>query len=553
MIKNLNSSLRKSHMKNTMTKSIALILVCSSILIGCGSGSKDSAAGVAGKLQDARYTVDKNTPAWKLDKQENNKLTWYVNADWWNTDYGNDTVTKKIKQDLNLDIEFKNGDDTKLNTYFAGEEMPDIITLFGGNTPVALKADTWAYSLQDLADKYDPYFYKVAKDQTLNWYKLKDGKTYGYPSFSNTQQDYDKGLPGNDAFIIRDDIYKAIGQPKMSTPDEFLAALKAIKAKYPDVTPFGFRGFGENGDTGSLGKVFQDYIGVDISSADNKFYNRNLDDKYLSWIKVFNQAYRDGLISDDNFSDDNTIYEEKVAAGKYASIFASGTAQLSSTLQKNIAQDPNRKYIAIDGPSSEKEVDLTQSGISGWTVTYISKKCKDPQKAMQLFTYLLDEPGQFLCNYGIEGETYKINAEGKAELLPEVKKLSTENPEEYKTKYRFGEFFFFGNDGFKIKNSTEVVGDSIKQMVDWAKGKVKPQFIIENIDPDQGTNEARSLTNINTNWATTLATLLRAKDDAEFNKIVEDYKNFLSENNFDSIVKVRDEKMAQNAQKLGLK
>lgn len=551
MNKNLNSLLTKNHIRKTMAKSLSLIFLCSTILTGCGASNKEEAA--SSKLPDAGYTVDANTPAWKIDKQENSKLTWYVNQDWWNTDYGNDTITKKIKEDLKLDIEFIKGDDTKLNTYFAGEQMPDIITLFQGNSPTALKADTWAYPLQDLADKYDPYFTKVAKDQTLSWYKLKDGKTYGYPSFSNTQQDYDNGLPGNDAFVIREDIYKAIGEPKMSTPNEFLAALKAIKEKYPDIVPFGFRGFGENGDTGSLGKSFQDYIGVDISTADKKFYNRNLDEKYLDWIKVFNEAYKAGLISEDNFSDNSTIYEEKVASGKYASVYASGIAQLSSSLQKNIAQDPNRKYIAIDGPSSGKERALTQSGISGWTVTYISKKCKNPQKAMQLFTYLLDEPGLFLCNYGIQGETYKLNAQGKAEVLPEIKNVSKENPEEYKTKYRLGEFFFFGNDGFKIKNGAEVVGDSIKQMVDWANGKVKPQFIIENTDPDQGTAESRSLTNINNNWATTLASLLRAKDDAEFNKIVSDHKKFLEDNNFDAIVKVRNDKMAENAKKLGLK
>ena len=550
MNKNLNSLLTNCHIRKTMAKSLTLIFLCSTVLTGCGTSSKDVATST---LSNAGYTVDANTPAWKIDKQENSKLTWYVNQDWWNTDYGKDTITKKIKEDLKLDIEFIKGDDTKLNTYFAGEQMPDIITLFQGNSPTALKADTWAYPLQDLADKYDPYFYKVAKDQTLSWYKLKDEKTYGYPSFSNTQQDYDNGLPGNDAFIIREDIYKAIGEPKMSTPNEFLSALKAIKEKYPDIVPFGFRGFGENGDTGSLGKPFQDYIGVDISTTDKKFYNRNLDEKYLSWIKVFNEAYKSGLISEDNFSDNSTIFEEKVASGKYATMFASGTAQLSSNLQKNIAQDAKKKYIAVDGPSSGKERALTQSGISGWTVTYISKKCKNPQKAMQLFTYLLDEPGQFLCNYGIQGETYKLNAEGKAEVLPEIKKVSKENPEEYKTKYRLGEFFFFGNDGFKIKNGAEVVGDSIKQMVDWANGKVKPQFIIENIDPDQGSAESRSLTNINNNWATTLATLLRAKDDTEFEKIVSDYKKFLDENKFDSIVKVRNDKMGQNAQKLGLK
>jgi putative aldouronate transport system substrate-binding protein len=552
MKKDLKVLKKKVNMKKITAKTMITFFLCSSVLTGCGADNAASSA-TSGNLDDARYTIDENTPAWKLDTQENTKLTWYVNAEWWNTDYGNDTVTKKIKEDLKLDIEFKSGDDTKLNTYFAGDEMPDIITIFGGNSSTALKANSWALSLQDLADKYDPYFYKVAKDQSISWYKLSDGKTYGYPSFSNTQEDYDSGLiPGNDAFIIREDIYTAIGEPEMSTPDEFLSALKMIKEKYPDITPFGFRGFGDNGDTGSLGKTLQDYLGVDISTEDNTFYNRNLDEDYLSWIKVINEAYKLGLISEDNFSDDNTIFEEKVASGKYATMLISGTAQLASTLQKNITQDSSKKYIAVDGPSTSKEAALTQTGLSGWSVTYISKSCKDPQKAIQLFTYLLDEPGQFLCNYGIEGETYEINAEGKAELIPEIKELATENPDEYKTQYRLGEFWFFGNDGFKLKNGALVVADSISQMVEWADGKVKPQFIIENIDPDQGTAEARNLTNINVNWATTLASLLRAKDDAEFDGIVAAYEKFLEENDFEAIVEVRNEKMMENLEKLDL-
>ena len=42
-----------------------------------------------------RYNLDKNTPAWQLDnKEEVTELTWYVNADWWNDEWGNDVVTK---------------------------------------------------------------------------------------------------------------------------------------------------------------------------------------------------------------------------------------------------------------------------------------------------------------------------------------------------------------------------------------------------------------------------------------------------------------------------
>jgi putative aldouronate transport system substrate-binding protein len=540
--------------KSTFVKGMTFVLASSLVLAGCSKDASETSK-ENGTKEDARYTVDENTPAWKLDTKENTELSWYVNADWWNTDYGNDTVTKKLKEDLKLNVKFLTGDDTKLNTYFAGGELPDIITIFGGNSQAAQKAATWALPLNELADQYDPYFYKVAQQQTLDWYRLEDGNTYGYPSFSNTQEHYDSGsIPGADAFIIRNDIYEAIGKPSMATPEEFLAAMAKIKAQFPNVVPFGFRGFSASGDTGSLGPIFQNHIGVPITNDENKWYNRNLDEDYLTWIKAFNEAHKAGYISDDNFSDDNTAFEEKVASGKYATIMASGIPQLNGTLQKNIATNPTQKYIAVDGPMSTvgNEPALNQTGISGWSVTYISKKVKDPQKAIQLYTYLLSEEGQFLTTYGIEGETFEFNADGKAVLLPEVAELRDSNPEEYKKKHRLGEFWFFGHDTFAVDHGDNKPSEAIGQMQEWAKGKLKPQFITENTDPDQGTAEARSLTNVNTFWATTLATLLRAKDDKQFDKILADYKKFLDDNNHDAIVEVRNEKMKENAEKLGL-
>ncbi|MDR0139220.1 sugar ABC transporter substrate-binding protein [Metabacillus idriensis] len=544
----------KSKWQSLLSKGMVLILALTMILTGCMNSESASSKEGAGTKEKARYEVDKNTPAWKADKKENTELTWYVNADWFNKEYGNDTITKKLKEDLNLDIKFLTGDDTKLNTYFASGDLPDMITIFGGNTPTAQKADTWALPLNELADKYDPYFYKVAQEQTLNWYKLKDGKTYGYPSFSNTDEHYDKGMVvGSDAFVIRNDIYEAIGKPSMSTPEEFLSALEKIKSQFPDTIPFGFRGFAAEGDTSSLAGVLQNHLGVPITTEDGKWYNRNLDEDYLEWIKVFNKAYKKGYISEDNFSDDNTIFEEKVARGDYAAMFVNGVPQLSSTLQKNIAANPEQKYIAIDGPKSTKgnEPALNQTGISGWSVTYITKKAKDPQKAIQLFTYLLSDEGQYLTNYGVEGETFDFNEEGKAVLKPEVVELRNTNPDEYKKKYRLGEFWFFGHDTFALEKGHNEPVEATAQITEWAEGKLKPQFIIENTDPDQGSAEARSLTNINSFWATSLANMLRAKNDKDFDKLVSDYEKFLDDNNFDSIVKIRNEKMKENAEKLG--
>jgi putative aldouronate transport system substrate-binding protein len=545
-------SLQEDYMKKGMklAEGLALCLLTAAAFTGCGT--KKSGSTQAGTLEKARYTLNPETPAWKLDPEKDAKLTWYVNAEWWNTGWGEDVVTKKVKEDLNLDVVFLTGDDTKLNTFFAGGDIPDIITTFNASSPMAQKAPSWAYSLQDLADAYDPYFYKVASKETLNWFKLSNGKTYGYPDYSNTQKDYDSNMIyARTAFVIRKDVWTALGKPQMKTQQEFLAVLNKIKAAYPDMIPLGFNAPG--GGTGSLAEPLQDFLGVPLVTKDGSFYDRNLDPDYLSWIKTFNTAYKNGCISDDSFTDDGTAFQEKLSIGKYACVLVDGTPQMSGFFTTFANSEPDAAYTAIDGPQSTtgNKPKLGQAGISGWMITYISKKCKDPAKAIQAFTYLLSDEGQILCNYGIKGQTYTINEEGKYELTPEMKKLQSQDNDRFKKEIRIGEFIPFGHDRYKVL-SDDAFPDSIKQMQEWGKGKLYPHFILENTDPDAGTPEARANSAIATNWATTLVGLIRAKDDAQFTSITDKYRQFLTENDWDAIVKIRNGKIAENKKKLGI-
>lgn len=255
-------------------------LVAVTLLASCGAKKKESASTT--KLPDPTYKVDKSKPAWQSDKSKDNTLTWYINAEWWNKKYGTDLITKQVKKDLNLDIKFVVGDDTKLNTYFASGDIPDIVTVLDPTTEVARTANKWALPLQELANKYDPYFYEVAREDTLNWYKLSDGKTYGYPNYSNTEADFKSGkVPARDAFVIRQDVLDAIGPQDFKTPQGFINAMKAIKDKFPDLVPFGFNDF--SGGTSSLGDVVQDMLGVPMTNKDNTYYDRNLDEDIPEW------------------------------------------------------------------------------------------------------------------------------------------------------------------------------------------------------------------------------------------------------------------------------
>ena len=537
--------------KRCLAATLTGAMAMSVLLTGCGkSGSGSGGKDTLPELPAERYTLDASKPAWQLDqKTETTELTWYVNADWWNTDWGTDTVTKQVKKDLNINVTFITGDDTKLNTFFAGGEKPDIITIFDANSSVAQSAANWAWSLNDLADAYDPYFYQVASKDTLNWFSLEDGKTYGYPDYSNGQEVYDNNLlKATTAFAVRKDVYTAIGEPKMGTPEEFLDALRKIKEQFPDLIPFGSNSMTDS--TGSLGADLQNFLGVPIENADGTWYDRNMDEDYLTWIRTLNAAYKEGLISDDNFSDDGTAHEDKVKTGKYACLFIGGTPQRSGPLQVWRSSNPDAEYIAIDGPQSTvgNAPTLNQAGLSGWMINYISKDCKEPIKAMETFTYLISDYGGLICKYGVEGETYTINGDGKYELLPEVKEMQQNDNEQFKRVYRLSEFIVFGNDKYDSYGAD--VSESIVQMQEWGMGKLKPQFVIENINPDQGTAEARSKSAIDTNWNTTLTSLIRCGGDAEFDQILADHVAFRGQNNWDNIVKVYNEKMAKNREKL---
>lgn len=541
----------KKGTKRYLSTALATATVLATVLTGCGSnGGSTAKSGELPELTADRYELDATTPAWQLDKREETaQLTWYVNADWWNTDWGTDTVTKKIKEDLNIEVTFITGDDTKLNTFFAGGEKPDIITIFDANSTIAKSADSWAYSLNELADKYDPYFYEVASEDTFNWFQLDDGKTYGYPDYSNGQDVYDSGLlKASTAFAIRKDVYEAIGEPKMGTPEEFLEALRKIKEQYPELIPFGSNSMTDN--TGSLGADLQNFLGVPIENEDGTWYDRNTDEDYLAWIKTLNAAYKEGLISDDNFSDDGTAHEDKVKTGQYGCIFIGGTPQRSGPLQVWRNEHLEAEYIAIDGPQSTvgNAPTLAQAGLSGWMVNYITKDCKDPITAMQVFTYLISDYGGLLCKYGVEGETYTVNADGLFELLPEVKEMQQNDNDNFKKVYRLSEFIVFGND--KYDGYSAEKSESIAQMQEWGQGKLKPQFIIENIAPDQGTAEARALSAINTNWNTTLTSMIRCGSDEEFDQLLQDHIAFRESNSWDAILKVYNENMAKNRAKL---
>lgn len=533
----------------------SLSLLAMMTLAACGASDEKEAS--VDELPEARFEPSEDVASWEKDTDHSASLKWYVNFDWYaQPGWGVDVVTKKIKDDMNIDVEFISGNDENLNTMLAGGDLPDLMT-FDKNLSAAQDADKFALPINKLAEKYDPYFLThAAKSDALKWFTLEDGNIYGYPSFATSKQDYEDGnVMGDQVFIVRKDIYEAIGSPDMSTPEGFLEALEKVKTEFPEsddgtkLVPFGGTALDiANGGDGAFGGILQDFLNI-APVVDGKYNDRDEDEDYIAWLETLRKAYQAGLMSNDQFSDNDNTMKEKLGQGKYFAYLHTNTKGLNEFMSDNNARNPEQTYIAIDGPKNAAGEDHTFSGgnLGGWTQTFITEDTEEPQKAMELLTYLASEYGTMVATFGVEGETYNL-VDGKAEYSESTEALRNSDIARFDKEIGLGSYWFVLNDNYATSMGQKPA-TSIRQMVEWADDKLEPRFEIEDIDPKSG-SENRNLTRIRTNRVEALVALLQAPTEEEGRQIWDDFLESRENDGWSTIMEYRNEKIEENIEKL---
>jgi putative aldouronate transport system substrate-binding protein len=540
-----------------MKKLVLALLVLLAAASAFAAGQAQTAAPAAGQA-----AVDASVPGWKAAAAKPITFDWYINFAWFARSWGNDKTSQYITKKTGVNIRYivpAGNEAEKLNSMIAGDALPDLITLgwWEGQVPMMIDAGL-VLPLDELAKQYDPYFFKVASPAKLGWYQKADGHTYGYPNASYTPQDYAtyKGqLYSNETFLVRKDIYEAIGKPDMSTPDGFLAGLRAAKAKFGAVNgqpliPLGMSEFGEVG-CATLEGYLQDFLAVPYEK-DGKFYDRNLDPDYLRWLKVFRQAHSEGLIATDVFTDKRSQMEEKVTQGRYFAMLFQNW-DLQSAQQNRYAADPNSVYIAVDGPKNAKKSapTLGGDGISGWTITLISKKCKDPARAIQFLSYLLSEEGQMDITFGEKGVTWDM-ANGAPALLPEPANLKATDNNAFETVWGAQNTHWMLMDTAMQKKWGTVFPPALRQPQEWTKPYVQSFAAYTNVPLVPGSDEAMIADEVARKWGQTLPALIRAKTEVEFDGLWTAWVQFKKDKGYQKVLDFQTTLMAANKKKLGL-
>ena len=544
-------------MKKIKVVALGLAMAAAMSFVGCSKNNKAAGAG-------AKVSADQ--PGWKANADKPIKFDWYINFSWFARHWGDSKVSKYITEKTGVDINFivpAGNEAEKLNAMIAGDALPDLITLgwWEGQIPMMIDADL-LYSLDELADKYDPYFYQVADPAKVGWYRQADGHIYGYPNASFTSTAYEKyagKLTSNETFLVRKDMYEALGKPDMTTPEGFLNAMREAKKKFPTVNGQSLIPFGTNefGDTGC--SQLQGYLAHFLAIApekDGKFVNADLgltdDPEYIRWMKMFRQAHEEGLFATDVFVDKRSQIEEKAAQGRYFCMLYQNW-DMQAPQNALYARDPNSIYIAVDGPKNSKGDDpvLAGGGIAGWTVTLVSKNCKDPARAIQFLTYLISEEGQMDTNFGIEGETYTIE-NGVPKLTPEVAALDKNDKNKQETDIGVQYTYWMLMDTAWQAQFGSDYAPSLEQPQLWTRPYVHSYAAYDGLTLPVGSDEQLIYEDIQRRWGKVLPQLIRAGSEAEFDKIVDEFNQYKKDKGIDKVIAAQTELMNINKKKLGM-
>ncbi|WP_426446908.1 extracellular solute-binding protein [Paenibacillus sp. S-38] len=545
--------MRKTRSMLTLLLSGALVFTaaCSN------TGGESQAPAKEGKA--APVAADPNSPGWQADTSPIT-FDWYLNFSWfpnkWGVDPTSQYITKKTGVSLNFIVPAGN-ENEKLNTMIASGKLPDFITLgwYEDNVKKMIEGGL-VLPLNKLSEQYDPYFVKVADPAKVSWYTQPDGNVYGYPNASSSPKDYQKfgdKQTSIQTFVVRKDMYEALGRPDMRTPEGFVNALKAAKEKFPEVNgqpliPLGMHDFTETGNY-SLEGFLQNFLAIPMEK-DGKLYDRYTDSEYLKWLKTFRKANEMGLLAKDIFIDKRPQMEEKISQGRY---FAMMYQRSDFTAQQNalFAKDPNSVYIAVDGPANSKLDPPTLAGpaISGWTVTLISKDVKDKARAIRFLTYLLSEEGQKDMYLGEKGVTYDT-IDGKDQFKPEVLELLNKDRSAFDKKYGASHTFWMLMDTNMNLQWTPPAVEPFKQLEDWTKGKTKSFSQFDQINPTGTSEEGIAQNKIAQTFSKALPKLLLAKSDAEFDQLFEKFLKDRQSAGYDKVKAYQQKKYDENVKKL---
>ncbi|WP_150269220.1 extracellular solute-binding protein [Paenibacillus tepidiphilus] len=419
--------------KRTFKVSLMLMLSLSFALAGCGGNNNNgnsSSAGEGDKSGNAATQTAGSDAG--SDKVKPFEVSVFIGAAGQQPTPDN-KIYKKIKEETGatFNMEFLAGDiNQKLGVMIAGQDYPDLIT---GNAKLVTAG---AYiPLEDLIEEHAPNLKAHYADY---WNMMKDpsdGHIYVLPNYGVYNGKVNSSYYSGPAFWVQKAVLKEFGYPQIKTLDEYFDLIAKYKEKYPtiDGSPtIGFEILNYDWKNWGLFNPPQHLIGhpndggvVVNDGVAEIFADKDYAKKYYQKLNEVNER---GLLDKETFVQNSDQYLAKLSSGTVLGMFDQhwnfGTAEDALTTQGKIERTYVGLPLVYDTATKDYYRDRPVLNLNNGFG--ISINAKDPVKIIKLLETLISEDWQKTLAWGIEGEDYYLNEEGRFMRTQEQRDQATD-------------------------------------------------------------------------------------------------------------------------------
>lgn len=340
-------------------------------------------------------------------------------------------IIKRIREmtGVTVEIEYLVGDmEQKVGIMIAGGDYPDLIGP-GQARGQFLNAGAFV-ALDDLLPKYpnlwkhyEPYLDVLRSVSSDGKIYIMDIWTREYWLNDGKDTEYQAGYNGP-AFWTQKDVLAWDNYSNPRQLDEYFDLLLRYYKAHPTIDgqpTLGFEIHSQDWRSFCLKNAPQHLIGgrnegdvvvrpdLTVEIYQNKDYAK-------TYYKKLNEMFKQGLISPETFSRNYDEYLSVLSTGRVLGMFDQqwNFQQAESVLISEGKYE--RTYVPIGVSLDGSEVAYNRyksAGPVGGNGMGISVKCKDVERALEFLDFMLREDVQKLCYWGIEGEDYYVDENGR--------------------------------------------------------------------------------------------------------------------------------------------
>lgn len=413
-------------MKKVITMLLVLVML-TSLLVGCKKKEETKNTDSPTPDKKSTTTADATPTAAAEDEwvfgRDPLEFSFYVNYDWYAPKgFGSTQATKWLQEYMNVTVTeiSSNGQaNQKFGAMISTGDLPDVIQLDRGVQYEALVEANYLVAIDDfMNDPKTPHYLSNVEPQALAMASKVNGKNYGMLNWYGNSKNPEKG--SNKGFIVNKKIYRELGSPSLETYDDLYEYLKKVKATYPNVVPLDTSN--TNGGTIQVQNFL--YVGAgekhfyDWGKSDGAFSVPNFDTKEFTSIfeneafkisyKETNKYFREGLLTQDAFTQSTDQFKEKLNNGRVAVAGIYDAPSHGNEANQILGEEDG--YMFIPYPHAEgvnpDNILLEGWGNTGWNINCITTAAKNPERIYAFFDWLNSEEGIIFMQFGPKGELW---------------------------------------------------------------------------------------------------------------------------------------------------